>query len=92
MQYSKWTTIANRHGEQPQGCLTMLRGPLALALRLFALLVPLGLAACADTITADQATSSATLRRSYEQTLSPSEQKAVISDLQKAAEQGKQAE
>jgi len=70
----------------------MLRIPSALALRLAALLVPLGLGACADTITADQAASSATLQRSYDRTLSKSEQKAVISDLQKAAEKKDQSE
>jgi len=79
-------------GEQRDRCLKMLRRPFALTLRLLSLLVPLGLGACADTVTADQATSSATLRRSYSQTLSPSEKKAVITDLQKAAEQQKAAE
>jgi hypothetical protein len=66
--------------------------PFRLALRLAALAAPLGLGSCADTISADQATSSATLQRGYDRTLSKSEQKAVISDLEKAAEQKNQAE
>jgi hypothetical protein len=57
---------------------------LGLYLRLLALVIPLGLGACADTLTSDEATSSATLQRGYDKTLTKSEQKAVISDLQDA--------
>jgi hypothetical protein len=70
----------------------MLRRLIGLTLRLAVLLLPLGLAACADTISADQATSSATLQRSYDKTLSKTEQSAAISDLQKAAEKQNQPE
>lgn len=85
--------ISNRHGEAAWGAAeSMLRITSGSALRLVALVVPLGLGACADTITADQAASSATLQRSYDKTLSRSEQKAVISDLQKAAGEKEQAD
>ena len=55
-----------------------------LALRLLAVLLPLGLGACADTLTSKETTSSTTLRRDYDKTLTKSEQKAVIDDLQSA--------
>ena len=65
----------------------MLPGPW---LRLFAGLLMLGLGGCAETITSDEVTSSTTLQRDYDKTLTKSEQKAVISDLQgaKAKQQG----
>jgi uncharacterized membrane protein YgcG len=52
-------------------------------LRLLAVLLPLGLCACADTLTAnDPVPSSSQLRRDYDKTLTKEEKKAVISDLQ----------
>jgi hypothetical protein len=72
---------------------TMLRAPSGLCLRLLAVLIPLGLGGCADTLTSDETTSSATLQREYDKTLTKSEQKAVISDLQSATtkKQGQEA-
>ena len=54
------------------------------ALRLLALLVPLGLAACADTISSSEVTPSSQLLKEYDKTLTKSEQKAAISDLEAA--------
>jgi hypothetical protein len=54
------------------------------ASRLFALLVPLGLAACADTISSSEVAPSSELLRDYDKTLTKSEQQAVISDLESA--------
>lgn len=58
------------------------------SLRIFAVIVPLGLAACADTLRSDETTSSATLQRDYEKTLTKSEQQAVINDMQSATAKG----
>ncbi|MEX1061231.1 MAG: hypothetical protein WED13_09445 [Methyloceanibacter sp.] len=55
-----------------------------LSLRLLAILLPLALGACADTLTSKETTSATTLQRDYDKTLTKSEQKAVISDLQNA--------
>ncbi len=85
MQYNKWGTIANRHGKPTtQADSLMLRLP-GLSLRLLAVLLPLGLAACADTLTSKETASSATLQRDYDKTLTKDEQKAAISDMQAAA-------
>jgi hypothetical protein len=54
------------------------------ALHLFALLIPLGLAACADTISSSEVTPSSQLLKEYDKTLTKSEQKAAISDLEAA--------
>lgn len=54
-------------------------------LRLLTALLPLGLSACADTIASKETTSSTTLQRDYDKTLTKDEQKAAISDLQNAA-------
>ena len=54
------------------------------ALRLLAMLVPLGLAACADTISSSEVTPSSQLLKEYDKTLTKSEQKAAISDLEAA--------
>ena len=59
------------------------------SLRLFAVVAPLGLSACADTLRSDETTSNATLQRDYERTLSKSEQEAVISDMQSATAKAK---
>ena len=54
------------------------------ALRLLAVLLPLGLGACADTLTSGQpVASSSELLREYDKTLTKTEQEAVISELQK---------
>jgi hypothetical protein len=58
---------------------------LGTSLRLLALIVPLTLGACADTLTAKDSVSSATLRRDYDKTLTKAEQKAVIDDMSAAA-------
>ncbi len=63
-------------------------------LRLLAILSPLALVACAGTVTSDQVTSSTTLRRGYDKTLTKTEQQAVISDLEgaKAKQKGEDAQ
>jgi hypothetical protein len=53
-------------------------------LRLLAVLLPLGLGACADVLTSGEATSSSELQRGYDKTLTKTEQQAVINDLQNA--------
>ena len=53
-------------------------------LRLLTVLLPLGLAACADTLTSKETASSTTLQRDYDKTLTKAEQKAAISELQNA--------
>jgi hypothetical protein len=55
------------------------------SLRLLALLLPLALGACADTLTSKEAASSATLQRDYNKTLTKAEQKAAIDDMSAAA-------
>ena len=62
----------------------MLRALPSYALRLWALLIPLGLAACADTISSSEVTPSSQLLKEYDKTLTKSEQKAAISDLEAA--------
>jgi hypothetical protein len=60
----------------------MLRMLPRLALRLLAALVPLALAACADTLTTEQpVASNAQLQRDYDKTMTRTEQAAAISDL-----------
>ena len=63
----------------------MLRALPSYASRLLALLIPLGLAACADTISSSEVTPSSELLKEYDKTLTKSEQKAAISDLEAAA-------
>ncbi len=53
-------------------------------MRLLALLLPLGLGACADTISSNEVTPSSQLLKDYDKTLTKSEQKAAISDLEAA--------
>jgi hypothetical protein len=62
----------------------MLRALPSHALRLLTLLIPLGLAACADTISPSEVTPSSQLLKEYDKTLTKSEQKAAISDLEAA--------
>jgi hypothetical protein len=59
-------------------------------LRLCALLLPLGLVACAETPSPKETASSASLQRSYNQTLTKDERKSVIKDLQKATKKKKE--
>jgi len=54
------------------------------ALRLLALLIPLGLGACADTISSSEVTPSSQLLKEYDKTLTKSEQRAAISELEAA--------
>lgn len=50
---------------------------------MLAVLLPLGLGACADTMTSGEpVTSNTALLRDYDKTLTKTEQKAVISELQ----------
>ena len=63
-----------------------------ISLRLLAVLLPLGLGACADTLTSKDTASSTTLQRDYDKTLTKSEQQAVISDLQNATAKPQGAE
>lgn len=62
----------------------MLRALPSSILRLLALLLPLGLGACADTISSDEVKPSSQLLKDYDKTLTKSEQKAAISDLEAA--------
>jgi hypothetical protein len=55
------------------------------SLHLLAAMLPLTLGACAETLTSKESTSSATLRRDYDKTLTKDEQKAVIDDMSAAA-------
>jgi hypothetical protein len=86
MQYSKWRVIANRHRNPTRTTFLnfMLRTLHTSPFRLLALLLPLGLGACADTISSNQVTSSSELLKDYDKTLTKSEQQAVISDLENA--------
>lgn len=53
------------------------------SLPMLAVLLPLGLGACADTMTSGEpVTSNTELLRGYDKTLTKTEQKAVISELQ----------
>jgi hypothetical protein len=58
---------------------------LRIPLRLLAVMLPLTLGACAETLTAKDSASSATLRRDYDKTLTKAEQKAVIDDMSATA-------
>lgn len=62
----------------------MLRTLPSFALRLLALVIPLGLGACADTLSSNEVSSSSELLKGYDKTLTKSEQQAVISDLEDA--------
>jgi hypothetical protein len=55
------------------------------SLCLLAVLLPLTLGACAETLTSKESASSASLRRDYDKTLTKDEQKAVIDDMSAAA-------
>ena len=63
-----------------------------ISLRLLAVLLPLGLGACADTLTSKDTAASTTPQRDYDKTLTKSEQQAVISDLQNATAKPQGAE
>lgn len=62
-----------------------MRHAYAQALRLSALLILFGLAACSDTLTSESSPpTSQQLQRSYDKTLTKAEQQAVINDMQTA--------
>jgi hypothetical protein len=84
MQYNKWRTIANRHGAPTPKAISFMPRLPTLSMRLVAVLLPLGLSACADALTSKDTASSATLQRDYDKTLTKDEQKAAISDMQAA--------
>lgn len=84
MQYNKWGTIANRHEEPTTKAVSLMPRLPGLLMRLLAVLLPLGLGACAGSLTSKETASSATLQRDYDKTLTKDEQKAVISDMQAA--------
>jgi hypothetical protein len=88
------TGNANRQGSNKNGLLSeMLRMRLRFALRLLAVLPPLGLGACADTMTAAQPlASSAELLRDYDKTLTKSEQKTAIDELKNDQEKAAKEE
>jgi hypothetical protein len=67
--------------------------PSAFAHCLIAILLSLGLSACADTLTSEETKPSSTLQRDYENTLTKSQKDEVINDLQaaKAKQQGEEA-
>lgn len=56
------------------------------ALRLLAVVLPLGLGGCADTLSSSDVASSSELLKSYDKTLTKTEQQAVIDDLKGAKE------
>jgi hypothetical protein len=88
------TGNANRQGSNKISLLSeMLRMRLRFALRLLAVLLPLGLGACADTMTAGQPlASSAELLRDYDKTLTKTEQKAAITELKNDQEKAAKEE
>jgi hypothetical protein len=83
MQYNKWGTIANRHGEPTIKAISFMPRLLP-GLHLLVVLVPLALTACADSSTLSSPPSASVLQRDYDKTLTKDEQKAVISDMQAA--------
>ena len=58
--------------------------PPSFTLRLLALLLPLSLGACADTLRRSEVKPSSQLLKDYDKTLTKAEQKAAISDLEAA--------
>jgi hypothetical protein len=88
------TGNANRQGSNKNGLLSeMLRTRLRLAVRPLALLLPLGLGACANTMTTGQPLASSTeLLRDYDKTMTKSEQKAAINELKNDQEKAAKEE
>jgi hypothetical protein len=80
MQYTGRLQIAK--GNQQKPSLNRMRHVYPPALRLSAVLLLLGLSGCAGV--EDSPLSSSQLQRQYDKTLTKTEQKAVISDLQSA--------
>jgi len=80
MQYTGRLQIAMGNQEKPP--LNLMRHVYPPALRLSAVLLLLGLSACAAV--EDSPLSSSQLQRQYDKTLTKTEQQAVISDLQSA--------
>lgn len=82
MQYRGRLQIAKGNQQHP---LNGMRHAYSQALRLSALLILCGLAACSDTLTSESSPpSSQQLQREYDKTLTKAEQQAVISDMQSA--------
>jgi hypothetical protein len=81
MQYTGRLQIAKGNQQKPP--LNRMRHVYPPALRLSALLLVLGLSACAGGVE-DSPLSSSQLQRQYDKTLTKTEQQAVISDLQGA--------
>ena len=81
MQYTGRLQIAKGNQQKPP--LNRMRHVYPPALRLSAVLLLLGLSACAGAVE-DSPLSSTELQRQYDKTLTKTEQKAVISDLQGA--------
>ena len=65
----------------------MLRTLPIIAARLAVVLIPLGLGACADSLTSGQSSRFSDLIRGYDKTLTKSEQKAAIDEMQNDAKQ-----
>jgi hypothetical protein len=88
------TGNANRQGSNKNSLLSeMLRTHLRLAVRPLALLLPLGLGACANTMTTGQPLASSTeLLRDYDKTMTKSEQKAAINELKNDQEKAAKEE
>jgi hypothetical protein len=70
----------------------MLRVRFAIAFGCSAVLLPLGLWGCADTLSSEETKSSTTLQREYENTLTKAEREAAISELQNATAKRQNAE
>jgi hypothetical protein len=70
----------------------MLRMPPRLTIPILAVLVPLGLAACADTLNSGKPlASNSELQRQYDKTLTKSERETAISDLEQEKRRQEQA-
>jgi hypothetical protein len=85
MQYNKGRAmpIATAKSARTESDL-MLRMLLRLALRILAVLTPLALAACADTVNSGQPlASNSELQRQYDKTMTKTEQADAISDLER---------
>ena len=84
MRYRGLLQIAK--GNQQKLPLNRMRHAYSQVLRLCALLILCGLAACSETLTTSESSppSSQQLQREYDKTLTKAEQQAVISDMQSA--------
>jgi hypothetical protein len=84
MQYNKGRAMPIATGESTKTELhVMLRMLPRLAFRILAVLAPLGLVACADSLNSGQPlASNSELQRQYDKTMTKSEQQDAISDLE----------